>query len=128
MTFLGVGNDILEIERIRKALKKHGDTFIKKIFTQAEQKYCSRFVDFAPHYAARFSAKESIVKALGTGFGKEIEWLDIKIINNSRGKPEVVFSEKSKLKFHNPKILLTMSHSKEYVSTVAIWIATDKAS
>lgn len=119
---IGLGNDILEIQRIREAIEVHGDKFIQRLFTPREQEYCSKYNDSAPHYAARFSAKESIVKALGSGIGEDASWLDIEIINDPQGKPEVFFSDKIKSRFKNPEVLIAISHSNHHVSTVAIRI------
>jgi holo-[acyl-carrier protein] synthase len=117
---LGLGNDILEIERVREAIDSQGDRFIQKLFTKKEQAYCSKHQDAVPHYAARFSAKESIAKAFGSGFGEKASWLDIEILNDEHGKPEVFFSEKFNKTFNHPQVLLSMSHCKSYVATVAI--------
>lgn len=119
---LGVGNDILEIERVREAIESQGDRFIQKLFTLKEQAYCKKHSDPVPHYAARFSAKEAIVKALGSGFGEMAAFHDIEILNNDQGKPEVFFSEALKDRFDNPEVLLSISHCKDYVATVAIRI------
>jgi holo-[acyl-carrier protein] synthase len=120
MTPYGIGTDIIEIERVRDAINKHGDTFIQRIFTHNEQSYCKKHRDPMPQYAARFSAKESIVKALGCGFGDQISWLDIEISHDDRGKPIVQFSSAAQQRFNNPHVILSMSHCKEYVSTVAL--------
>jgi holo-[acyl-carrier protein] synthase len=119
-SILGIGNDIIEIERIRSSILSHEDRFIKRLFTSMEQVYCLRHQDSAPHFAARFAAKEAIAKALGTGFGEHLSWLDIEIINDAKGKPEVSFSEKARQEFNNPQILLSMSHCQLYASAVAI--------
>ena len=120
---LGIGNDIIEISRIRKAFDHHGYRFVTRLFTTKEQDYCLKYKDPAPHFAARFSAKEAVVKALGTGFGEHASWLDIEILNNPLGKPYVEFSDDLNTRLNHPKVLITISHSEEYVSTVAIWIA-----
>ncbi len=117
---LGIGNDILEIERVREAIEEQGDRFIQKLFTKREQAYCIKYSDPLPHYAARFSAKEAIVKALGTGFGEKASFHDIEIINNSHGKPEVFFSDTLNKIFNHPQVLLSISHCKNYVATVAL--------
>ena len=119
---LGIGNDILEIERVHEAITTQGDRFIEKLFTKREQAYCSKYKDPVPHYAARFSAKEAIVKALGTGFGEMAAFHDIEIINDELGKPEVFFSDALNSRFENPEVFLSISHYKSYVSTVAIRI------
>jgi holo-[acyl-carrier protein] synthase len=120
MSVEGVGTDIVEIERVRAAILKHGDAFIQKMFTQNEQAYCKKYQDPMPQFAARFSAKESIVKALGCGFGDQIGFLDIEISHDPAGKPLVAFSPAAQKKFNHPRVLLSMSHCKAYVSTVAL--------
>lgn len=120
---VGIGNDIIEVERIRKSIKQHGERFFQRILTQKEQEYCLQHNDAAPRVAGRFSAKEAIAKALGTGFGEHLAWLDIEIINDLEGKPEVFFSEKANKRFHNPQVLLSISHCKEYATAVALLLS-----
>ena len=120
----GIGNDIIEIERIRKSFDLHGYRFLTRLFSTQEQDYCLKYKDPVPHFAARFSVKESIVKALGTGFGKHASWLDLTILNDSLGKPYVVFSDHLNQTLNNPVILISISHCVLYVSTVAIWVNT----
>ncbi len=121
----GIGNDVIEIERIRKSFDHHGYRFLTKLFSIPEQDYCLKYKDPIPHFAARFSAKESVVKALGTGFGEHASWLDIEILNDSQGKPHVHLSDTLNRKLNNPLILISISHCQLYVSTVAIWVNTD---
>jgi holo-[acyl-carrier protein] synthase len=121
-SILGIGNDIIEIERIRKSIETHGHRFIAKIFTQKEQEYCSKYKDPILRYAGRFSAKEAIVKALGSGFGEHASWHDMEIINDDKGKPIVVFSPKVKEQFNDPLVLVSISHSELYATAVAIWV------
>ena len=117
----GLGNDLIEIERIRDAHKEHGQAFLDRLFTPKEQEYCSAQKDPIFRFAGRFAAKEAIVKALGCGFGKDAAWHDIEILANGQGKPEVHLSGELQKRFNDPKILVTISHCKEYVSAVAIW-------
>ena len=60
---LGVGTDLIEVERVRSSLEQHGDRFLEKVFTPVEREYCQGMADPAPHLAARFAAKEAIAKA-----------------------------------------------------------------
>lgn len=117
---LGIGNDIIEIDRIRESFESHGQRFLDRIFTPKEQKYCLSHQDSAPRFAGRFAAKEAIVKALGVGFGEHVTWLDIEILANGLGRPEATLSEKLKIKFNHPKVHLSISHCKLYVTAVAI--------
>ncbi len=118
----GLGTDIIEIDRIRDAIERHGLHFLNRLFSQKEQDYCYGFKDASPRFAGRFAAKEAIVKALGTGFGEEVSWHDIEIVNDNLGKPLVHLSEALKKKYKNPKILLSISHCVKYATATAILI------
>jgi holo-[acyl-carrier protein] synthase len=117
----GLGNDIIEIERIRLSIERHGQHFLNRLFTQREQDYCYKFKDPVPHFAGRFSAKEAVAKALGTGFGADLSWHDIEILGNELGKPLVHLSESAKKRFNTPSILVSISHSTSHATAVAIW-------
>lgn len=118
---LGVGNDIIEIERIKSTLSRHPQRFLMRVFTTLEQKYCMSRKDPVLHFAARFAAKEAIVKALGTGFSQGLSWLDFEISNDGKGKPLVSFSPFAKELLGNITIHLSMSHCHNYATAVAIW-------
>lgn len=120
--FLGIGNDIIEIARIRSSLETHGLRFMEKLFTTEEKDYCLKYKDPVPHFAGRFAAKEAVVKALGTGFGAHASWLDVIILNDSAGKPTVRFSEYLKVDVLNTSVLVSISHCELYVTAVAIWV------
>ncbi|WP_163470292.1 holo-ACP synthase [Fusobacterium sp. IOR10] len=115
--FLGLGNDIIEISRIEKAIKNL--KFIQKIYTEEEIELIVSKGNKAETYAGRFSAKESISKALGTGMRK-ISFSDIEIINNKLGKPIVRF--KNSIEDYNEKYLveISISHCREYAISTAI--------
>ncbi len=118
---LGVGTDIIKVERIKKILVKYHDRFLNRVFTQDEQAYCLKRKDPALHLAGRFAAKEAIVKALGTGFSEGLSWLDFEIVKDDTGKPTVVYSSFVAEKFDHPVLLLSISHCHEYATAVAIW-------
>lgn len=119
---LGIGNDIIEIDRVRKGFEEHHQPFLNRLFTKKEQEYCSLQKDPFPRYAGRFAAKEAIVKALGCGFGEWAAWHDIEILADSKGKPEVHLSAALQERFSTPHILITISHCKDYATAVAIWV------
>lgn len=123
--FEGIGNDIIEVERIGKAIQRYGQKFLDRLFTQAEQAYCLKHRDSERHFAGRFAAKEAIAKALGTGFGTSLHWLDIEITNAPSGKPIVILSELAKERFKNPKIYLSISHCKSCATAVALYFSED---
>ena len=117
----GIGNDIIEISRIRNSLSRYQQHFLNKIYTPAEQEYCFKRQDPAPGLAGRFAAKEAIAKALGSGIGAKLSWLDIEVLSSSEGKPYVVFSSKVNNIFDSPQVLITISHCREYAVATAIY-------
>lgn len=121
---LGLGHDILELDRIESSFQRYGERLLARILTDREKAYCLKHTDPLPHIAGRFCAKEALAKALGTGIGKELAWHDLEILNDPKGKPIVFLSEKVCLHFNHPQLLISISHSKTYVSSVALWLAS----
>jgi holo-[acyl-carrier protein] synthase len=117
---LGIGNDIIEIERIKNSIFRHGARFLEKIFTEKERSYCLKYKDSHRHFAGRFAAKEAIVKALGTGISKGLSWLDIEITNDEHGKPLASLSPDVAISFNYPQVLISISHSREYATAFCI--------
>ena len=93
MNFMhGVGVDIIEIERVSGVLERRGDRFIEHVFLPGEVAYCRSRREPARHFAARFSAKEAVVKALGVKRGMTFLWRDIEILRSGDGVPTVRLS------------------------------------
>ena len=118
---VGIGNDIIEIERIEKAISKEG--FKNKVYTQKELENIEKRGDRVETYAGIFSAKEAISKAIGTGV-REFSLTDLEILNDDLGKPYVVVSEKLdkiiKSKKEDYQIEISISHSRKYATAMAI--------
>ena len=118
---VGIGNDIIEIERIEKAISKEG--FKNKIYTQRELENIEKRGNRTETYAGIFSAKEAISKAIGTGI-REFSLTDLEILNDDLGKPYVVVSEKLdkilKTKKEDYQIEISISHSRKYATAMAI--------
>ena len=113
----GTGIDIVEIPRMRDAVKKWGGSFISKIFTPREIKYSNSKRFSEQHFAARFAAKEAVVKAFGEPNKYPVRWTDIEVINNEEGKPVIEFrgdALKLKKKKKIDEIVVSMSHSRNY--------------
>jgi holo-[acyl-carrier protein] synthase len=117
---IGLGTDILEIERFKAVLDQHGQKFLDKLFSIKEQEYCFRHSDPTSRFTVRFCAKEAVVKSLGTGFGKDIAFHDIEILNDPSGKPAVSLSSKCSNHFGNPLFHISLSHSKHYATATVI--------
>jgi holo-[acyl-carrier protein] synthase len=119
---LGMGTDIIEIDRIRSAITRYGVRFLDRLFTEKEISYCHKYKDSATHFAGRFAAKEAIVKAFGTGIGDAAAWKEIEIINNAKGRPEVEVSARLKHFLPPCEIFLSISHCDAYATATAIII------
>lgn len=117
---VGIGNDIIEIERIEKAISK--ESFKNKVYTQRELENIEKRGDRVETYAGIFSAKEAISKAIGTGV-REFSLTDLEILNDDLGKPYVVVSERLdkiiKSKKEDYQIEISISHSKKYATAIA---------
>lgn len=122
MYILGVGTDILEISRIKRMVSKWGDRFLTKVFCSEEILYArSKKAFYCSSLAARFAAKEAVMKALGTGLSG-ISWLDIEIALLD-GSPRVILKGAAKAKAEAMgirKIHLSLSHSREYATAFAV--------
>ena len=118
---VGIGNDIIEIERVEKAISKEG--FIAKVYTQREIENIVKRGNRTETYAGIFSAKEAISKAIGTGV-REFALTDLEILNDNLGKPYVIVSDKLneiiQRKKENYQIEIAISHSKKYATAMAI--------
>lgn len=120
---IGIGTDITECGRVARMLDKHGDHFIKRVYTDAEIAYCEERKQRVEHYTGRWCAKEAILKAIGTGWIRGIAWRDIEILNEPSGKPVVkvrggvrdIIEEKE-----IGEIQITISHCKTHAVAYAI--------
>lgn len=115
-----IGTDIISLSRIKAAIDRHGDTFIRRLFTPNEIGLAKKLADPLPFYAGRFAAKEAIAKALGTGFGENLAWLDIEILKEPSGRPIAHLSTKASLFFKHPKLKISISHEKENAIAFAL--------
>jgi len=109
----GHGIDIIEIPRIQKAMEK-SKKFTEKIFTIKEIEYCEAKKNKFQSYAVRFAAKESFLKAIGTGWAKGIAFTDIEILNNESGEPHINLYNVAKEYFEKKafkNILVSLSHT-----------------
>lgn len=103
----GIGTDIIEIKRIEKSIQN--EKFLNRVFTEKEISYAFSKSNKEQTFAGMFCAKESIVKALGTGFVK-FNFLDYEILHDDLGKPYL----------ENENIMISISHCKEYATAMAI--------
>ena len=124
MPILGHGIDIVETARVKRMVEEHGRRFLDRCFTPAEQDYCSRSsVRYYEHLAARFAAKEAVLKVLGTGWRGGIAWTDIEVLKEPSGQPRVrltgecerIASQLGIVRWH-----LSLSHIETHATASAI--------
>ena len=118
MRIIGNGVDIIKNSRLSSSLKIKG--FLNRIYTKKEIQQGKKLKNRINFYAKRFAAKEAFVKAIGTGFRSEINFIDIEIKNYRNGKPYILLSNKlknflkKKFKLHKYKVFLSLSDEKDY--------------
>jgi len=123
VNLLGIGIDVVEVDRVKSSLDEFGARFKERVFTETERAYCEKQKKPELHYAARFAAKEAIAKAFGTGIGKEIGWLDMEITRRRTGEPEVILSGSAKTyaeSRHAAEVKVSLTHAKHYAAANAV--------
>lgn len=116
---LSTGVDLIEIKRIQRAIARHGDRFLNRLFTPGEQEQTQ---GNPADLAIRFAAKEAASKALGTGLGK-VRWLDIEVVSLPSGKPTLKLHGEAKrlaAELGYETWSLSLSHSREMAVAVVV--------
>lgn len=114
-----VGVDLIEIDRIEAAIARWGERFSNRVYTEAEREHCR---GRAPEMAARFAAKEAVMKALGTGI-KGVGWREIEVLPDPDGKPLVYLYGGARRKAEElglREVAISLSHSRDYALASAI--------
>ena len=111
---LAIGIDVVEIDRIERAVERLGERFLDRVFTPAEREYCdSRGARFV-HYAGRFAAKEAAMKALGTGWAEGVAWREVEILPSAGGPPQLSLAGVARERFDAlgaTRAMLSISHT-----------------
>ncbi|MEQ1938490.1 holo-ACP synthase [Mesorhizobium sp. CN5-321] len=89
---IGIGSDLIDIRRVEKTLGRHGERFIRRVYTDIEQAKSEGRAARAASYAKRFAAKEACAKALGTGMAQGVFWRDMGVVNLPGGKPTMALT------------------------------------
>jgi holo-[acyl-carrier protein] synthase len=113
---VGTGIDITEVPRIREVIERHGERFLKRIFTEGEIQYCESKANRMERYAARFAAKEAGMKAIGTGWNHGVRWRDIEVARKPGGRPTLLLHGKAAefaAKLGATNIALSLTHTAE---------------
>ncbi|MBE7491506.1 MAG: holo-ACP synthase [Planctomycetes bacterium] len=123
MAILGIGTDIVDVARIERLLRDKRDEFLARVFSPDEVAYCDAKARPAVHFAARFAAKEALMKAIGTGWAEGVGFQDIHVTNDPAGKPilQTQGETRRKLDGLGPSFLwLSLSHTREYAMAVVV--------
>jgi holo-[acyl-carrier protein] synthase len=124
----GVGTDIVAVARIAALMRDRGAAFLERWFTAREIDCCSAKAVPSRHFAARFAAKEAVVKALPVEWGGPLPWRSIEIVNDPRGVPSVSLSGAlldAATRAGVGEIRVSLSHCDEYATAIALVAVTD---
>ncbi|NOZ21269.1 MAG: holo-ACP synthase [Planctomycetes bacterium] len=120
---VGIGIDIVEVERIRNMLERHGARFVRRVFTDGEVKYCCGRKRAAEHFAARFAAKEAALKALRIGLRKGITWRDMDVVIGDLGQPDMRLSGGAAERAEELGVNhmhVTLTHTENYAAATVV--------
>src|SRR5690606_17593680 len=118
---IGIGVDLVEVDRLRTILGRT-PTMAERLFTPGERAYAEAANDPTERYAARFAAKEAVMKALGVGLGA-VDWYDIEVVRNDQGAPELVITGRARALADAAGVsrwLLTLTHTATMAEAIAV--------
>ena len=119
MKILGTGIDLVEVPRFEKVVRRLGSRFLTRLFTPSELRYARGRKTMMQHLAARFAAKEAVVKALGAPKGLGLQWKDLEVTRSRSGRPGVLFRG-SMSRWKRRKVYLSLTHTREHAIASAI--------
>jgi len=120
---LGTGLDLVEVARIADLAERHGERFLKRVFTDAELEYCLPRAARNVHLAGRFAAKEAVFKALGTGWSEKVSWKQIEVLPGASGAPEATLSRGARAQLESmggKRVLISITHTASHAAATAI--------
>ena len=125
---VGIGIDLVEIVRMERAIERHPERLIQRVFTEAEQRECRGRYRPAMHYAARFAAKEAFLKAVGLGLRGGMRWRDVGVVHAPSGKPSLVVQGRAAERMRElgaVHALVSLTHTDSHASAVVILEGSD---
>ena len=117
-----MGVDIVDVKRMRLAIERQGQPFLDRVFTAEEQKYCSRKRNHWENYAARFAAKEAVIKAKLGGAGR-FSFKMIEVARGPRGEPSIKLTAEARKRLKisaKAKFELTLAHERDFAIAVVV--------
>jgi holo-[acyl-carrier protein] synthase len=131
MDILGIGTEIIECPRIGKMVENHGELFLRRVYTGREIRYCQSRKHAIEHFAGIWAAKESIFKALGTGWRGGVSWTDVEIRQGNGQQPRVLVGGGAKemaIRKGIGDILISISHCRTYATAYAMAVSSRESS
>jgi holo-[acyl-carrier protein] synthase len=119
----GIGIDNVDISRVERIYREHGDRFLQRVLAPAERMYIKKWKSPAARIAARFAAKEACMKALGTGWSQGVRWKDIEVTNAPDGRPALSLQGEAKKRFNSLQARaahISITHSKNQATALVI--------
>ena len=117
MNVVGIGLDLVKIDRVRALAERWQERFLNRVFTEAERQHCLRKASPYASLAGRFAVKEALLKALGTGWISGIRWVDIQVLNDSSGRPVATVDSQVQALLQKTGVTgihISLSHDSEY--------------
>jgi holo-[acyl-carrier protein] synthase len=108
---LGIGVDVVDVQRMKDVLEKQGKVFLDKVFSDMEVTYCKTRKKPYIHFGARFAAKEAVAKAMRTGWSGAFHWRDIEVVNDQSGAPHILLSRDVARALDQCTVHLSLSHT-----------------
>jgi len=128
MNIYGIGTDIVECVRIKQMIDRHGELFLRRVFTEREITYCQSRKRATEHFAGRWAAKEAVFKSLGSGWRKGMCWTEIEIRHDDAGKPTVFVSGTVREHIQAVRVAdvhISISHCHSHAMACAIALRAD---
>jgi holo-[acyl-carrier protein] synthase len=129
MRVIGIGTDIIECLRIAKMIERHAELFLTRVYTPYEIEYCTARKAATQHYAGRFAAKEAVLKALGTGWTRGLQWRDIEVRNEMGGRPKITLDGAARELAHKlgiSEMHISISHCRTHATAYALAVGREE--
>jgi holo-[acyl-carrier protein] synthase len=126
MRIIGIGTDIVECVRIADMIQRHDELFLGRVFTEREIAYCRSRRKATEHFAARFAAKEAVLKSLGSKPGVKPNWTEIEVANDPAGRPKVALHGSTRewaAGLRVGEVLISLSHCRSFATAYAIAVS-----
>lgn len=128
MSAIAIGVDLVEVARVSAMLARHGDAARRRVFTPGEVAYCQPRARRDEHYAARFAAKEAVMKALGTGWARGVAFADIEVLPDEVGRPVLRLTGGARQLAHEMGIsgwLVSLSHTRTHAIAAVVALSRE---